>query len=1293
MKKITNQFNGSHADRINNGGGRFRRIALFPLMLFMLLLVPTSMMAQTDYDNTVTFKALAGNPQGFTDETYAQLFDGKKTENNFSKWCCNFYGSAYVIFEASKAGIPVGYTITTGNDNSNWKGRNPKSWKLYGNNEGQNGNWTLIQEVNNDTKLQDVNCTSYDFTCEKGKTSYQYFKWEISAIHSGDVLQVGEFELKLQTCTHTNADGTSALGDPIENVETTCTEHGYTTYNCSICHSIVKKYKTDELKKHTLTHHEAKDGVKEHWQCDVCHKYFSDADATQEVSYASLLYPAYAVFEGSTGTLTFKCSPSKPEGAYDLNEGTNSPAWEKQRANIEKVVFDASFANARPTSCYKWFWAFNNLAQIEGIEYLNTEKVTNMDWMFSGYSNLPSLDLSNFDTRNVTSMRGMFNACKGIGSLDLSNFNTQNVTDMCCMFWGCSELTSLDLTNFDTQNVEDMSAMFIDCSNLTTIYVGDKFVTTNVSNGANMFAGCEKLKNYDNSKTNHTYANYETGYFTLKPSTAYAVFNEVDGTLTFRYDNGKPKGAYDLNEGTSDPAWIGHNIKKVVFDASFANARPTSCRGWFYKRNNLTEINGIENLNTENVTDMNNMFMDCIGLTSLDVSHFNTQNVTGMAFMFNGCTGLESLDFSNFDTQSVKKMSYMFYGCSGLKSLDLSKFDTQNVESMYSMFGGCSGLKTIYVSDKFVTTKLNSSWDGSEIFNNCTSLKGAIDYDASKTDKTYANYNNGYFTPVGGFRAYAVFDQPSETLTFGYGAKPAGAYDLNEGDVQPAWNDQSTNINKVVFDASFAKAKPTSCYKWFCGCGNLAQIEGIEYLNTEEVTNMAWMFKGCSNLKSLDVSTFNTAKVKDMSYMFTHCWGLESLDVSRLNTENVTNMENMFLFCSNSKLTSLDVSNFNTEKVTNMSCMFRGSSNLTSLDLSNFNTQDVKDMSYMLMDCRGLTSLDLSGFNTPNVENMSGMFNGCYDLTTIYVSDKFVTTKVSDGTDMFYGCTSLKGAIKYEDSSYGYPEYSEGNNDHTYANYKTGYFTKLVGKNGNDKIGAVGEVLTAESLALADDKDFEAYEPFTAKTATYTRTLKESTSWATLCLPFEVSLADKNFRAFKLLSADETTNTIELKEIETSIAAGTPVIIKMKEGQTALNFSVANKEIANNVKTAATVDGSYQLQGLYTKKVFDKSADNNCYIVKGDKLMNPTKLLENTSTPQVGSKPFRAYMVDNTSSSAGAKMFSIAIGDNTTAIDSLNTIADDKAVYYDLQGNRLSAPQKGINIVKRGNKTMKVIIK
>ena len=1203
MKKFTNQFNGSHADRINNGGGRFRRIALFPLMLLTLLLLPTRMMAQTDYDNTVTFTALEGNPLGISDaESYHKLFDGQKKEGNSTKWCCNFYSSAYVIFKASKAGIPVGYTITTGNDNYNWNGRNPKSWKLYGNNEGQNGNWTLIQEVNNDTKLQDVNCTSYDFTCEKGKTSYQYFKWEISAIQSGDVLQVGEFELKLQTCTHTNTDVSSALGDPIENVEATCTEHGYTTYKCSICHSTVKEYKTDELKKHTLTHHEATDAIKEHWLCNVCHKYFSDVDATQEVSYASLLYKGYAVFDGSTRTLTFRYGPSKPEGAYDLNEGTSSPAWEKQRANIEKVVFDASFANARPTSCYKWFWAFNNLAQIEGIEYLNTEKVTNMDWMFSGYSNLPSLDLSNFDTWNVTSMRGMFNACKGIGSLDLSNFNTQNVTDMCCMFWTCSELTSLDLTNFDTQNVKDMSAMFIDCSNLTTIYVGDKFVTTNVSNGSNMFAGCEKLKNYDRSKTNHNYANCGTdGYFT--PGCGYAEFDNATETLTFRYKGVKPEGAYDLNEGEGRPAWINQsdNIKKVVFDTSFAMARPTSCYWWFAGCKNLTEIEGVENLNTRNVTSMRNMFDACSNLESLDLSNFDTQNVIYMNYMFYGCSKLTSLDLSKFNNQKVTGMISMFEGCSGLKSLNLSKFNTQSVTDMSNMFYGCSGLTSLDLSN-FNTQ--NVEYMGS-MFKGCTGL---------------------------------------------------------------------TSLNLSMFNTQ----NVTNMGWMFMGCSSLESLN-LSNFDTQNVKHMSDMFSGCSALTSLDLSMFNTQNVEYMSCMFMGCSGLTSLDLSKFDTQKLQGMSGMFSGCSG--LTSLDLSKFDTQNVFDMMSVFENCSGLTSLDLSNFNTQNVEFMLSMFKGCSGLTSLDLSNFDTKKVERMSDMFSGCSSLTTIYASDKFVITEHSYGIAMFSGCTLLKGVIAY----------GEDKTDHTYANYKTGYFTKLVGKNGNEKIGASGETLTAASLALDDEKDFVAYESFSAKAASYNREMKEGTIWATLCLPFEVSLADKNFRAFKLLSANESTSTIQLEEITTSITAGTPVIIKMNNGETTLSFSEANKEIAQKVVSAA--DGSYQLQGLYTKKVFDKSADDNCYIVKGNKLMNPTKLLENTSTTQVGSKPFRAYMVDNTSSSAGAKMFSIAIGDNTTAIDSLNTIADGNAIYYDLQGNRLSAPQKGINIVKRGSKTMKVIIK
>ena len=696
----------------------------------------------------------------------------------------------------------------------------------------------------------------------------------------------------------------------------------------------------------------------------------------------------------------------------------------------------------------------------------------------------------------------------------------------------------------------------------------------------------------------------------------------------------------------------------------------------------LTSLD-VSKFNTVNVTNMGRMFSNCSALTSLDVTNFNTEKVTYMVYMFSGCSKLTSLDASKFNTVNVTNMGRMFSNCSALTSLDVTNFNTKKVTNMGRMFFECQALTTIYASSKFVTTQVSQS---SDMFYNCKKLKGEEEWKNDKAiDKTYAKIDGGYF------RDKAYDNRPwvkfaDGTLTFRCGYKRTlgkNEYLLNSGTHLPAWYGKSGNVTKAVFDASFANARPTSCYSWFYDFGNLKQIEGIENLNTTNVTEMASMFYGCSQLTSLDVTHFNTEKVTNMLQMFTDCRCLTSLDVTHFNTENVANMGSMFYGCSS--LTSLDVTNFNTANVSGMNHMFFGCSSLTSLDVTNFNTENVLAMNDMFSGCSSLTSLDVSHFNTKNVEYIMNIFKGCSALTTIYASDKFVMDKAyKESVDMFKDCTNLKGAIT---------EYDESKTDYHFANYKTGYFTKLVGKNGDEKIGAAGETLVTDNLVLDDDKDFVAYEPFTAKAASYSRTMTENTTWATLCLPFEVSLANKNFRAFKLLSADEGTETVELEEIETSIAAGTPVIIKMKDGATELSFTVANKEIANEVKTAETANGNYQLQGLYTQKVFSKNADNNCYIVKGDKLMNPAKLL-GTSTEFVGSKPFRAYMVGNSSApAAGARMFSISVGGSTTAIEQLETTADSKAEYYDLQGRRLQNLQKGVNIVKRGGKTMKVIIK
>ena len=688
-----------------------------------------------------------------------------------------------------------------------------------------------------------------------------------------------------------------------------------------------------------------------------------------------------------------------------------------------------------------------------------------------------------------------------------------------------------------------------------------------------------------------------------------ATYDSDTETLTFEKYEGEslPSESEWVEDGTSVFDMFKddyQNIKHIVINESFETFTPTTLSRFFGGLVKLETITGLEYLNTANVTDMSLLFNNCQKLTSLDVTHFNTAKVTNMYRMFNAC---------------------------GLTSLDLSNFNTAKVENMELMFSGCSNLKTIYASDKFKTAAVTKS---KNMFLGCSSLSGELAWTSDKVaDKTYATLDGGYFREKG------VADRPwvkyaDGTLTFRYGFKRTvdinrNEYELNSGDTIPAWNKSINNIPRVVFDASFANARPTTCYAWFKNFTNLTQIEGIENLNTEKVTDMSSMFLTCLCLKSLDVTNFNTANVKDMGFMFSGC------------------------------------------------------RNLAELDLSNFNTANVENMRSMFSECKNLAELDLSNFNTAKVTNMGTMFSGCLNLTTIYVNDDFVITNKS--YRLFIGCTKLKGAIDFD-------EYKTNS---SFANYKTGYFTKLVGKNGDEKIGAAGETLTAETLTLADDKDFVAYEPFTAKAASYSRTMKEGTTWATLCLPFEVSLANQNFRAFKLLSADDAAEIVELEEIETSIAAGTPVIIKIKDGETKLNFTVANKEIANEVKTAETANGNYQLQGLYTQKEFSKNADNNCYIVKGDKLMNPAKLLEKTATEFVGSKPFRAYMEDKSSAPvAGARMFSIRIGDGTTAIKQLEAdAADGKAEYYDLQGHRLQDLQKGVNIVKRGGKTMKVVIK
>ena len=492
---------------------------------------------------------------------------------------------------------------------------------------------------------------------------------------------------------------------------------------------------------------------------------------------------AYVNRSGNGATLTFYYDDQRATrtgttwgitnmtGTYPAWAGT----WKVINNTTVRVVFDASFRDFRPTTTAWWFHDYYALKQIEGLEYLNTQNVTDMDGMFSGCSGLTSLDVSHFDTQNVTDMGGMFSRCSGLTSLDVSHFDTQKVTDMSSMFYSCSGLTSLDVSHFDTQKVTDMHEMFWGCSGLTSL--------------------------------------------------------------------------------------------------------------------------DVKNFNTQNVLGMERIFSGCSGLTSLDVSHFNTRKVTTMHEMFSGCSGLTSLDVSHFNTRNVTTMYEMFKGCGALTSLDVVHFYTHKVTDMSEMFSGCSALTTIHC---------NKSWFGGrseKMFDGCVQLKGAVAYDYNKTDARMANPETGYFTR--GVEAYVAQSADKTTLTFYYddqrATRTGTTWDIEEmqkegKDILPAWAGTSDRVTtRVVFDASFRDFRPTTTARWFYECRVLKQIEGLEFLNTSEVTNMREMFYRCSGLTSLDVSHFNTQNVTDMYWMFYDCSALTTI---RCNTDwHCPKSEGMFSGC------------------------------------------------------------------------------------------------------------------------------------------------------------------------------------------------------------------------------------------------------------------------------------------------------------------------------------------------------------------------------------------------------------
>ncbi len=653
-------------------------------------------------------------------------------------------------------------------------------------------------------------------------------------------------------------------------------------------------------------------------------------------------------FDENTGVLTI--------GAGELSGYKESP-WNSKKVDaksIKKIVLSGKVVAPEDSRRLFSYSYLANVTEIEGLSQLDTSNVTNMEYMFHGMRSVTSLDVSGFDTSNVTNMDAMFYSMSNVTSLDVSGFDTSKVTEMAFMFDSMSRLTSLDLNSFDTSNVAYMGDMFRRMSSLTSLDLSN-FDTSKVTDMGAMFAdtplkklilgdtfkfvgsGSENAKltsawkRADGKGKVYTAAdfmkNYGTGDLTAGTyvsatgwwGTSPYNFDENTGTLTIEAGELSGYEKSPWNSGTVDY----EAIKKIVLSGKVVAPKYS---GYLFSSTytgkqlkNVTEIEGLSQLDTSNVTDMRCMFSDMRSVINLDVSGFDTSNVTSMNYMFKNMSSITSLDVSGFDTSNVTGMYTMFQGLSRVTSLDLSNFDTHKVTDMRDMFVD-TPLKKLILGDtfKFVESgsenaKLTSAWkreDGTgKVYTAEDFMKNYGTGDL--TAGTYVSVETGTW----GTSPY-MFDENTGVLTIEAG-------ELSGYEESP-WNSDKVDseaIKKIVLAGKVVAPEDSSNLFSYSYLKNVTEIDGLSQLDTSNVTDMREMFRGMNSITSLDLSGFDTSNVTNMKWMFGGgLRSVTSLDLSGFDTSNVTDMYAMFYDMSN--LTSLDLSNFDTSKVTDMSDMF-----------------------------------------------------------------------------------------------------------------------------------------------------------------------------------------------------------------------------------------------------------------------------------------------------------------------------------------------------------------------------------
>ena len=790
-----------------------------------------------------------------------------------------------------------------------------------------------------------------------------------------------------------------------------------------------------------------------------------------------------SVMEAFNGNFSFQTTMNNTLGYFQDGGDTIYIHFARQLKSLKTIADWTGF-----------FKGFSSLESIEGLDHIDTSVVTGMKEVFKDCSRLQTISLGNFNIKNVTTIESAFENCSALTTFTGTIASFSNLTSAKNAFRGCKALQAFNFDVCDTTSLTDVTGMFASCSNLTRIYADDNFQglpAAALANSAGMFAECTHLVGgegfsynqsapiTDGSVANVDYGGIKPGYFTIQDTSKYAnaSFTLPNDWYDLNAEAVKPKSEITKIKFYNDAVGIGNfnqdfymsntdstrfyvdgNTVKIHYGHMMPKLKVEGDWSGFFKSfTNLTSIEGLDKIDTSNVTSMRELFKDCRKLQSVSLGNVNIKNVTTLESAFENCERLTTLTGIVASFSNLTNAKNAFKNCASLTAFKFDIYHTPILTDVSGMFASCSNLSKIYVDDSF--QGLGAGVITTDMFKNCTKLAGGQGFIYNSTDPDangskyacvdYGGIKPGYFTISGTEQqirekySHAQFNLPQTWFD------SAVAGGINKDDVVKIkfYNDAATGTGTGIghYDGSYlmsttenttgyyenekdASGNPTGKViakihfgnllpnlkvgadfsGFFKDFKNVKRIEGIEKLNLQAVEDMKELFSGCESLESITL-TPNISLVKDMEKVFYNCKNLTSVDLGvNVNLGNVETLESAFENCE--KLTTAGINIRSTVPLSHIRTFkntFKNCKSLTAFQMNVGNAATLTDLEGMFNGCEKLTTINASSINLTNVTSTKEMFSGCKKLRTLTPGSNAKLDVVTNLEKMFYDCESL----------------------------------------------------------------------------------------------------------------------------------------------------------------------------------------------------------------------------------------------------------------------------------------------